>query len=79
MDIFMTQDGHMGNILTDDDPLEKVLRQNEAIGNAGMQNERLDDVLTQEVLMEDHPNRSFNVCEAEEVDTGTFTPDCGSS
>ena len=76
MDNFTMKDGHMGNFLTNDDPMENVLRQNEDINNVGVQNKRLDKVLTQEALMEDHPNSLFNFCEAEEIDTGTFTLDC---
>ena len=37
MDTFLRQDEHMGKILTDDDPMENVLRQIEAIDNAGTQ------------------------------------------
>ena len=52
------------------------MKQNEAIDNDGTQNECLDDVLTQEVLMEDPADVSLKVCQAEEVDTGTYTLDC---
>ena len=55
--------------------MEDVLKQG-GQNNAGMQNECLYDVLTEEVLMQDPADSSLKICKAEEVDTDIYTLGC---